>query len=336
MYKRYIVFGDLHLGVNGGSQVWLDSSKRFIRTVIDEAVKKDIDTVISLGDFFHERKTTNNRVLNAAAEIADEFEGTGITLKMIVGNHDTYYKNTIFPNTPAAAFKKYESVDVVEEIETIDDAIALCPWDCDFSEVDVPCLMGHFDISGFNLSENFVQAVGKNEATDYKRFDLVLSGHFHTPSIKGNIRYIGSAMPFTFHDVNSSRGYSILTVDDDKFDVEFVEFTGSPAFKIINFGDPVTEAEVTGNVVKVVFVDEVSTNDTEAYMTKLRDLKPLTLQTDYSALKPSDDEDDEGTQRQAGTIQTRREIFEEFIDKRGIPAHLSASVVKEIAARMFS
>jgi len=66
-------------------------------------------------------------------------------------------------------------------------------------------------------------------AEDFKKFKHVYSGHFHLPSTKGNITYLGSPFQHTFNDVGSIRGYYIF--DDGK--LEFIEFTNAPKFYII-------------------------------------------------------------------------------------------------------
>jgi len=51
-------------------------------------------------------------------------------------------------------------------------------------------------------------------STDHlKRFEMVLSGHFHTKSNQGNITYLGSQMEFTWADCNDPKYFHILDTE---------------------------------------------------------------------------------------------------------------------------
>jgi hypothetical protein len=47
----------------------------------------------------------------------------------------------------------------------------------------------------------------------FDRFELVMSGHFHTKSNQGNIHYLGSQMEFTWSDVDDPKHFHIFDTE---------------------------------------------------------------------------------------------------------------------------
>lgn len=88
--------------------------------------------------------------------------------------------------------------------------------------------------------------------------DLVLSGHFHSRSRRGNIEYIGSTGQYTWADHDDRRGFVILDTDD--LSVRHIE-TPYEAFAKLHYDDSegedtvmerVSRAQVEGRYVKLV------------------------------------------------------------------------------------
>jgi hypothetical protein len=54
-----------------------------------------------------------------------------------------------------------------------------------------------------------------------QRFEMVLSGHFHSKSTKNNVFYLGTQYQITFSDLNDNKGFHVL--DTETREIEFVE-----------------------------------------------------------------------------------------------------------------
>ena len=100
---KYLLLGDTHLGLYNDSDVWLDVVVNLFDQIQKTCHRENIDKIIHLGDFFHNRKSINTKTQTAAQEIVDNLHG--LDLFIIVGNHDTYYKNKIQP-TSLRIFRK--------------------------------------------------------------------------------------------------------------------------------------------------------------------------------------------------------------------------------------
>ena len=54
-----------------------------------------------------------------------------------------------------------------------------------------------------------------------RRFELVLSGHFHSKSTKNNVYYLGTQYQITFSDLHDKKGFHVL--DTETRELEFIE-----------------------------------------------------------------------------------------------------------------
>ena len=88
----------------------MEWGKRFV----EELKRRDIDTVVFLGDFFHNRNTVSVNTLYVASEFLELFYKNDIKLHMILGNHDLYYLND--PTVSGVAlFRRYPNVQIYSE-----------------------------------------------------------------------------------------------------------------------------------------------------------------------------------------------------------------------------
>jgi predicted phosphodiesterase len=78
---------------------------------------------------------------------------------------------------------------------------------------------GHFEIAGFEMDRGNVCDHGLDKNV-LKKYDIVLSGHFHHKSSDGNITYVGTPYEMTWADYNDPKGFHIF--DTDTREMEFV------------------------------------------------------------------------------------------------------------------
>lgn len=214
---------DLHFGAREGSTIILEHQKKFYEnTFFPFLDATGITHVICLGDTFDKRKYTNNYVIEQCKQFFfDELQNRKIKLYMIVGNHDVYFKNTLFPNTPDLLLAEYENIFTISHPQTVDvDGfdIAMIPWICQenyddsyevikHSKADI--CMGHFEIEGFQMYRG-VESHGGLSQSMFDRYDKAFSGHYHHRSTKGNITYLGTPYELTWQDYGDPKGFHIF------------------------------------------------------------------------------------------------------------------------------
>ena len=311
---RYLILGDSHLGIYGNNEIWHNIVFRLFQEIHDKMARENIHHMIHLGDFFHDRKALNIKSLELSFAIADMFSDCIMTI--IVGNHDTFYKNKVDP-TSLQIFNKYENIHVIKETTIMND-ITLVPW---LGKIEKPTkfCMGHLELNGFSMNNSYICSKG-GDPTVYKDFEHVMSGHFHTPSSGNNITYIGSPYQQTFHDIDSVRGYYIF----DDGDLEFIEFVDSPKFiKIHTKDNDLDESDIKGNVVKLIFDENYGTVKNEEIVSTVSSFKPIRLDIDFSNVSIVDDdmEDlDDGDQ----DLLDHSDIIESYVKEHvKVPEHMS-------------
>lgn len=77
------------------------------------------------------------------------------------------------------------------------------------SESKSQICFGHFEIAGFEMDRGNICHEGIQEDL-LKRYDVVLTGHFHHKSTKSNITYVGTPGEMTWADYQDERGFHIF------------------------------------------------------------------------------------------------------------------------------
>jgi len=323
MGKPYLLVTDTHLGLYGAADVWHDVTLRLFKTVADYCSRHNIDTIIHLGDFFNNRKNINVKSLDYADAIGNILNDFKTIL--VVGNHDTYYKNQIKPHS-LVVFNKFENIMIIDEPTNLDGNIGLVPWGLDFSMLETPYLMGHFEVNGFRMNSGYSMMGGKLNVSDFKNYDKVISGHYHTPMYDENVNYLGSPFQQNFADVGSKRGFYVF--DDGELD--FIEFLEAPRFVKINTSKFEEHfSRVPGNIVKLIFDEDYGTVENTKILEKIQLTGPFQLHPDFSNIS-GDLEETESIEDV--DMKDNKEIVDEYVKTIEIPRNLEPNVV----VRMFS
>ena len=193
----------------------------FFPTLRNEGVK----TILHLGDLMDRRKYVNYvTAKNTEEHFIKPCQEDGIVLHAVVGNHDTYYKNTNDVNSLRQLYSesKYDNLHLYwnEPVELDFDgcSIMLSPWICAsnydatmnaFNDTKAQILMGHFEINGFEMMKGHLCSSGLQKGV-FKKFDAVYSGHFHHPSSHDNITYLGAPYEMNWSDYDGARGFHIF------------------------------------------------------------------------------------------------------------------------------
>jgi DNA repair exonuclease SbcCD nuclease subunit len=231
---KVAIITDQHFGARGDAIHFLDYYEKFYREtffrVIDE---NNINTVLILGDTFDRRKYINFYSFHRAKSMFfDELHKRKIKVHMLVGNHDTYYKNTNEVNSPELLLEEYDNINVIDSPRTINvDSIDICmmPWICtenytqsmqEIKDTSATICMGHFEIQGFTMHRGAVCTDGL-EPSMFDKFDLVFSGHYHHRSSNGSIHYLGNPYELTWMDYGDPRGFHLFDLKTKE--LEFIE-----------------------------------------------------------------------------------------------------------------
>ena len=232
---RFAILTDTHFGARNDSQQFLDYFLGFIENqFLPECEKQNIDTVLHLGDLMDRRKFVNFNTLNQVRErFIEKLEERNIKMYCLIGNHDTYYKNTNEVNSLTELFgKRYECfipIDSPTDITLGGKVFGMVPWinkenkeECDEflknSNADIMC--GHFELSGYEVLRG-VKFDGGMSDNLLRRFSEVWSGHFHMRHSKNNVRYLGTPYQITFSDLHEQKGFYVY--DTESGDLDYIE-----------------------------------------------------------------------------------------------------------------
>ena len=233
---KIALINDTHFGARGDSQLFFDYFMKFFDEVFFPYLEENkIKNIIHAGDLMDRRKFVNFSILNQVrTRFMDKIHDAGIDMHCILGNHDVYYRNTNEINSIRELFdgdlKLYETPEVVN-FDGLD--IALLPWvnkentkdAINFIEnSNASILIGHLELEGYEVIRgvNFQSVSGNGIRPEtFKRYEQVLSGHFHCRQQKNNIYYMGTQYQITFGDLKEKKGFHVF--DTDTKEIEFIE-----------------------------------------------------------------------------------------------------------------
>ena len=94
--KKIAILNDTHTGIRNSSDVFLNNAEKFYTDVFfPYLMENGIRHIVHLGDYFDNRKHINFRALNRnRGHFLSVLREHGITMDIICGNHDTFYKDT--------------------------------------------------------------------------------------------------------------------------------------------------------------------------------------------------------------------------------------------------
>jgi DNA repair exonuclease SbcCD nuclease subunit len=253
---------DTHFGARSDNQNVNDYFYKFYDNIFfPELEKRGIKTCVHLGDVVDRRKFISFKIANDFRNrFINRFAELGIDLHIIIGNHDTYYKNTNEVNSMEELVGRdrcniYTGPEVVE----FDGVpIQFIPWInannyeesmSALSKSPAQIVMGHLEVNGFEIHKGHV-ADGAYEKELFRRFDIVMSGHFHHKSDDGQIYYLGTPYEIYWSDYEDPRGFHI-------FDTETRELE-----RIVN----------PYHLFEKVYYDDTTTDYTDYDMSKFKDM----------------------------------------------------------------
>jgi len=221
---KIAIINDTHCGIRNSAGIFLDNADEFYDKVFfPYLIKHKIKQIIHLGDYYDQRKFINFKALNQNRKsFLNKLREHNIDMIIIPGNHDVFYKNTNDLNSLKELLGHFmNEIKIVMEptVVTFDGLdIALLPWinsenydkSMEFvKNCKADILGGHLELNGFEVLKGITHKHGM-DSKPFSRFEMVLSGHFHTKSQKDNIHYLGSQMEFTWSDAHDPKYFHVL------------------------------------------------------------------------------------------------------------------------------
>lgn len=224
---KIAILGDTHFGARNSNQVIEKWQRRFYEEFfwpkIDEL---GIKTVIQTGDYFDNRKWINLQTMAFQKEVfVKQSQQREVSTYVIVGNHDIPLRHSLANSSVEQILGDEEYFHVVTKPTTeefADRSITLMPWICKENEEDSlkllrkggDIVLGHFEVTGFVMHPGAIAHDGL-AASDFKKWNKVWSGHYHTQSENGNIHYVGTPYQMTWNDATTKHGFWVYDTTDD-------------------------------------------------------------------------------------------------------------------------
>ena len=288
---------DQHFGARNDSKRVHDHFQKFYDDIFFPEIKRrNIDTVINLGDTFDRRKYISFTSLKRAREMFFQpLYDNGIRMHVIVGNHDSVYKNTLEVNSVDLLMEEFTNITTYTRPKVIEidgTEIMLVPWICQDNEEETfvmadktsaQILLGHLELSGYQMYKGGFIDHGISDHW-LKKFDLVCSGHYHHKSTTGNVKgfHILDTLTRTLEFVpNPHTLFHKVWYDDTDLDMAGL-LQQTEKFEDFN-----------GKSVKVIIKTKDNPTLFDMFIEKLEKVDPLNIQVvqDHLHLDMEDDED---------------------------------------------
>lgn len=215
LFKKVACFTDIHFGLKSGSRIHNQDCEDFIQWFCETARSEECETAIFLGDWHHNRSTTDVSTMNYTVSNLERLNDSFDQVFLIMGNHDEYYKDKreIHSLEFARLFPKIHVVN-----HTISDGdVTIMPWLVGEEWKTVPNIKSRYIFGHFELPLFYMNAMvqmpdhGQLKSDDFVNQEFVFSGHFHKRQTKGNITYMGNCFPHNYADAgDDDRGMMIL------------------------------------------------------------------------------------------------------------------------------
>ena len=224
---KIAILNDTHCGIRNSSEIFLNNAEQFYNNIFfPECEKYGVKQIVHLGDYYDHRKFVNFKALNHNRRIfLDQIRKRGMSMDIIPGNHDTFYKNTNELNSLKECLGHYmNEVHIIMEPTVMQyDSLklGLLPWICQdnydlcmnfIRDCRADWIGSHLELNGFEVMRGLTNKHGMDPKL-FSRFEMVLSGHYHCSSKKDNIWYLGSQMEFFWSDAHDPKCFHILDTE---------------------------------------------------------------------------------------------------------------------------
>ncbi len=300
---KVAVITDTHFGARNDSKAFSDYFYKFwTNTFFPYLIENNIKTIIHCGDLMDRRKYVNFDTLNRMRnEFIKPMMDNDITMHTIVGNHDTYYKNTVDVNSVEQLFDINGTSPIVaySEAKTLElpdgYKVDMIPWINNDNEETImefiknsksSVAWGHFDLQGFEMMKGVSSMYHSRSADFLKNYETVYSGHFHTKSDNGHIFYLGNTYEINWSDFNDNRGFHVF--DTETLDCDQIVNPYKLHVKV-NYDEGAKEEQLDtdydGQIVKLIVTNKKDFSHFNLLVEKIeRESETLTIIEDHGLL----------------------------------------------------
>ena len=224
LFKKAACFTDIHFGMKSGSRIHNTDCEEFIKWFCKEAKAAGAETCIFLGDWHHNRATTDVSTMNYTVSNLERLNETFEKTYFMVGIHDLFYKDKREINS-VEFMRLFPNIVPITEQFT-EGEVTLLPWLVGeewkgVKDIQSRYVFGHFELPYFKMNAMVeMPDHGELQPDHFVNQEYVFSGHFHKRQTKGNVTYIGNAFPHNYADAW-----------DDERGMMFLDWGGKPEYK---------------------------------------------------------------------------------------------------------
>jgi len=295
--SKVALITDTHFGVRNDNSMFLENALRFLRDDFFPYLRENnIKTIIHMGDLLDRRKYVNfNTLKNVREHFLNVCQREEISLYIIPGNHDIYFKNTsriisfveLFDATDTKAFSHLHVVYANEIVEILGKQCMFIPWilaetqdeTIDFLNIhSADYVFGHFEVICPLTQEATL------DPNLFNRFENVFSGHYHNQKQIGKIHFLGSPFQMTMNDLGSEKGF--LVIDFETGEKTFIQ-NEHRMFNYIVYDDEKTSmndllntdcSSFTGTMVKIIVQKKTNPYIFEKFLELISNVEPMGIQ----------------------------------------------------------
>jgi DNA repair exonuclease SbcCD nuclease subunit len=291
--EKLIIFSDFHWGKNKDSELKVAGNEQFIDWLIAKCNTKGVKNLIFMGDWHENRNSLSVKTFNKSYESIKKISEAGITLYMLVGNHDSYFKDNIETNS-LVTFNDLPGIHVITvptDIEFMGSKGVMVPWDTyDDIKGKYDVMFGHFEFAGgsFNNVMTCKHGISGSKLTTIA--PLVFSGHFHLrkeyPYKHGKIVTVGCPLQLDWGDYGDDKGIYLLNSD---LSYEFIHNDVSSNYVKIKVSDIINGSykfdNIENNYVSLVVDRNLEFDKIIDILSVIDSKKPLIpCETEYTAI----------------------------------------------------
>ena len=309
--KKIGIFTDCHFGVAKDAQFRLKQTEKCFDWIIKTFKQQKVDYIIFCGDLFDSRFSINVQTLNSAITQIQNLAYNFEKVFLIVGNHDTYYKNVNTMNSInfLAKLSKTNNIHIIQEdpyfLKIGTKTLGLFPWGfnpdilnsiqnykkCDYG-------FGHFECNGIELAGQISSGASYAYKDLFKAAHYMFSGHYHNNKVyssgKHTLLMVGSSLQLNWSDYNKNK--YIYTLDLSNNNLQSFQNIVNARFQKIYYSrleaDKYTKSELTKlckhNFIKFVIDKKYQFNDILSFTEKLKQFKPISIELEYLISLTSD------------------------------------------------